>query len=568
MDHTTPSHLDRRAFLGAIGLAATGLGTAQATLADDIEPVSDIDAETFQHAQKLAGLDLTPTERDLMATDFAERVAGYKARRAFQLANATGPAGVFDPRLRGFEMPSRSEVRMREPAPGPLPSNEADIAFAPVTSLSHWLRTGAITSTRLTRIYLERLKTYGSKLRCTVTLTEQSAIAKSRRADRMRQSGVDLGPLHGIPWGAKDLFDTAGVRTTWGAAPYQRRYPETDAHVVEQLDKAGAILVAKLSLGSLAYGDQWFDGVTKNPWDPALQQGSSGSSAGSAAATAAGLVGFSLGTETYGSIVSPCMRCGTTGLRPTFGRVGRTGAMALCWSLDKVGPITRSVEDAAIVLDAINGPDASDAASIDAPFEFDANADIERLRVGYQSEWFEGPFARDRVMLDRLRDAGARLINLSERDLALPDWPYQAMLTSLYAEAAAAFEELTLSGRDDELAWQDARAWPNTFRQTWFIPAVELIQAERIRRRVMEMMAKRFEIVDVIASPSYAANLLLITNMTGHPGVVVRSGLDTNGRPHGVTLWGRLFDEGRLCNAAMALERAFGVANRRPPGFD
>jgi Asp-tRNA(Asn)/Glu-tRNA(Gln) amidotransferase A subunit family amidase len=384
-------------------------------------------------------------------------------------------------------------------------------------------------------------------------------MAVARERDIEIAQSRNRGPLHGIPWGAKDLFDTAGLRTTWGAGPFRERVAERDATVVRRLHEAGAILVAKLSLGALAYNDIWFGGRTRNPFNP--EQGSSGSSAGSAAATVAGLVGFSLGTETYGSIVSPCMRCGATGLRPTFGRVGRGGAMALCWSLDKIGPICRTVEDCMLVLQAINGGDENDPASIEAPLDFDATRPLSGLQLGYDPRWFDAEPASelDRRSLEVARDAGLKLV-----EIELPDWPYDQLLNVLFAEAAAAFEDLTRSGRDEELVWQDPEAWPNSFRQSWFIPAIEVIQADRFRRQVMTMMAGTFQAVDAIISPSYAGSLLLITNFTGHPCLTLRSGFAQPDRPRGITLWGNLFREGILARIGMALEEGLAVWEVRP----
>ena len=433
-----------------------------------------------------------------------------------------------------------------------------DIAFAPVTKLAHWVKHHQLTSERLTRIYLERLKQFGPKLECVVTLTQDLALEQARQADREIAAGRYRGPLHGIPWGAKDLFDTAGIPTTWGAAPYRDRVPETDAVVVKKLRQAGAVLVAKLTLGALAYGDVWFGGKTRNPWNP--KQGSSGSSAGPAAATAAGLVGFSLGTETYGSIVSPSMRCGTTGLRPTFGRVPRTGAMALSWSMDKVGPITRTVEDASIVLHAIQGRDDGDPASIDAPYLYDASHPVRNRRLGFSPAWFKADHANDidRDALQAARDLGMNLV-----EIELPDWPFDSLAALVGIEAAAAFEQLTLTGRDEQLIRQDVNAWPNIFRQARLVSAVDFVQLQRFRRQVMTMMDERFQIVDAMLSPSFAASMLLITNMTGHPCLVLRAGF-VHDQPHGVTLWGRLFEEGALCEIGRALEHRLAVWDRRP----
>jgi Asp-tRNA(Asn)/Glu-tRNA(Gln) amidotransferase A subunit family amidase len=446
--------------------------------------------------------------------------------------------------------------------PGPLPTNEEDIAYAPLTSLSRWIERRELTSARLTDIYLERLYRLDPQLKAVITFCEARARKQAARADVEIAAGTYRGPLHGIPWGAKDLIDTAGIRTPWGAEPFTRRMPEHDAAVVRTLDEAGAVLIAKLSVGALAYNDIWFGGRTNNPWN--LQQGSSGSSAGSAAATAAGLVGFSLGTETYGSIVSPCMRCGTTGLRPTFGRVSRAGVMALCWSLDKVGPICRTVEDALLVLDAINGGarSAADPAAVDLPLNFNAGRSVTGLRVGYDRRWFEGreAHALDRAALEALNRTGVKLVEMD-----LPHWPYESLLLLLLCEAAAAFEDLTRSDMDDQLKWQDPEAWPNTLRKAWFIPGTEFVQAERFRRRCMMMMREKMEHLDAIIAPSFAGSLCLLTNNTGHPSLTLRAGIKEDGTPHGITMIGRLFDEGTLCRIGIALERELNVWQRRPP---
>ncbi|MFG0329777.1 MAG: amidase [Phycisphaerales bacterium] len=548
----------------ATGLSRQSTGGERRQPVDAVNDAPEITAGTIEEAQRLAALEFDEAERQAIADDIENQIRRFVRRREVVLPNDLAPASVFDPTL-GRELDTmRGEskfVRSADVA-GPLPSNDEDIAYAPVTSLSRWIERGELTSARLTEIYLDRLERLGPKLECVVTVTAELARAQAKRADEELAAGRSRGPLHGIPWGAKDLFDTKGIRTSWGANPYKDRVPDRDATVVRMLEEVGAVLVAKTTLGALAYGDIWFGGTTRNPFN--LEQGSSGSSAGSAAGTAAGLFGFSLGTETLGSIVSPCMRCGTTGLRPTFGRVPRTGAMALCWSLDKIGPICRTVEDCALVLDAIRGRDAGDASSIEAPFRYDADADLQGLRVGYDPSWFEGRRVTDfdKQALDYARDLGAELI-----EIELPDWPYDALMSILMVEAAAAFEELTLTNRDDELVWQEPQAWPNSFRRTWFVPAIELTQAERLRRKVAEMMAERFAEVEVMLGPSYAGSMLLITNMTGHPSVTLRAGFREGNRPHGMTVWGRLFDEGTILRLAAALERKFGVWMTRPEGL-
>lgn len=525
----------------------------------------EISGDTIREAQRLIGLEFDEGEREEIARGYERTVGAFRARRQIPLENDLAPAHVFDARLsagRG-EAPVRQgealggvQMRRSEGAPA-LPDLDEDIAFAPVAHLSRWIESRAITSERLTRIYLDRIRRFAPRLECIITVTEDLALEQARAADAEIAAGRYRGPLHGLPWGAKDLFDTAGIRTTWGAMPYKDRVPDRDAFVVSRLRDAGAVLIAKTTLGALAYGDIWFGGVTKNPWD--LSQGSSGSSAGSASGTAAGLFAFSLGTETLGSIVSPCMRCGTTGLRPTFGRVARTGAMALCWSLDKIGPICRGVEDCAIVLSAISGSDPGDPSSVDAPLSFDASMAVGAIRVGFDPRWFERASDVDRSALEALRTTGVQLI-----EKRIETTNPAPLMTILNVEAAAAFEELTLSGRDDELVWQEPQAWPNTFRKAWFTPAIELVQAERLRRRLCREMDGVFSDVDLLFGPSFTGGMLLITNNTGHPSITLRAGFRAANRPMGVTFWGRLFDEGTLCRCAMALERALGVAQRRP----
>jgi Asp-tRNA(Asn)/Glu-tRNA(Gln) amidotransferase A subunit family amidase len=410
------------------------------------------------------------------------------------------------------------------------------------------------------------------------------ALAQAKKADQEIAAGKYRGPLHGIPWGGKDLLDTAGIPTTYGAEPFRNRVPNADSTVVARLRDAGAVLIAKLSMGALALNDIWFGGQTVNPWLP--EEGASGSSAGPGAATAAGLVGFSIGSETGGSIVSPSMRCGVTGLRPTYGRVPRTGAMTLCWSLDKLGPMTRGVEDTMLVLRAISGPDAGDTASVPSHLDFDATADVRRLRVGYFPAWMtESPATDvDRAALDTMKKLG-----LTATEVSLPDWPYDSLQLILFAEAAAAFEELTLSGQADQLKVQLPDAWPNLFRESRFLSAVDFVQADRLRRKAAQEMARIFSTVDLLLVPSLRDEMLVISNFTGHPSLTVRTGFvqvsearsdwapDPNNPlpkfspprrvPHGVTLIGRLFDEGTIVRAGIALERASGVAGEHPPGY-
>ncbi len=525
-----------------------------------MEHDDEIGTEELAAAERLAALDFSDEERKLALRGLRFQLGMYERRRAVELPNGLGPATGFDPRLPGqqFDTEARPLVRSKL-EPGPLPGNEADLAHAPVTRLSRWIESGALTSRELTAIYLERLRRLGPELHCVVSLTEERALDRAAQADREIARGGRRGPLHGIPWGAKDLLDTAGIATTYGAPPYRDRVPRADAEVVRRLDAAGAVLTAKLSLGELAQGDVWFGGLTRNPWQP--EKGSGGSSAGSAAATVAGLVGFAIGSETLGSIANPAAVCGAVGLRPTFGRVPRTGAMTLCWSLDKIGPICRSVEDAALVLDVLTGPHPGDPDGIDLPFNFDATAPVEGLRAGFMPAHFAETGPAQRAALDALALAGLELV-----EVELPDLPYETLLTLLQVEAAAALEELTLSDRDDELVQQDERAWPNVLRTARYVPAVEFVQLQRVRRRVMEAMRALFERVDVVAAPDWGGVFSLATNASGHPSLTLRAGFGPEGLPFALTLHGRLFDEGPLCRVGMALEQQLAVQQRRPGG--
>ncbi|MGA0286784.1 MAG: amidase [Phycisphaerales bacterium] len=553
--------------LGGPRAAAAPLG--QETSVDDGADPGDapgIPPGVVEAAERLAGIEFTPEERRTIAETIGEQLEIFAARQARgPLPNELAPATVFRALLPGQRPQwATTEGRVRDfvpEEPGPLPADDAAIAFAPVVRLAGWIRRRSITSRRLTELCLRRLERFDPKLRCVITMCPDRARDAADRADAELAAGRWRGPLHGIPWGAKDIIDTAGIATTWGAETHRDRIAERNAVVVDRLDRAGAVLVAKLSVGALAYGDIWFGGRTNNPFE--VEQGSSGSSAGSCSAVAAGLVPFALGTETLGSIVSPCVRCGTTGLRPTFGRVARTGCMALVWSMDKIGPIARTVADTALVLDAINGADDGDPSSVIEPLRIDPAADARGLQVGYDPSWFEGRNARLRPVLAALRSAGAELV-----ELRLPEVATEPLLLPLYAEAAAAFEDLVRSDRDDELAWQAPEAWPNTFRRSWFLPAIELVQADRLRREAMERTARLFESVDAIVSPPFAGGILLLTNATGHPTLVQRAGFTKEGSPYGVTFTGRLFDEGTLVRLGAAVEKALGVSTRRPAGFD
>lgn len=512
-------------------------------------------------ASAVIGLTFDAAERDSMLEELGERLQSYAGIRSVQLANAVPPSLVFNPLPPGFT-PDRTQLPFRPAAvkPPAMPSDLEDLAFASVGELAAMLRTRTVTSEQLTRMYLGRLKKYGPTLECVVTLTEERALEQARRADREIAAGKYRGPLHGIPYGAKDLLATRGVRTTWGSVPYKEQVIDEDATVIRRLEEAGAVLVAKLTLGELAWGDVWFGGKTRNPWN--LEQGSSGSSAGSASATAAGLVAFAIGSETWGSIVSPSTRCGTTGLRPTFGRVSRSGAMALSWSMDKIGPICRTVEDCALVLEAIRGADGMDPAAIDAPFGYDAAMDLRGVRIGVVRAEFDSADAawrpHDDAALGVLRSLGAELVPIT-----LPTARIGDLSLILSAEAAAAFDELTRSGRDDLLVRQIKNAWPNVFRAARLIPAVEYIQANRIRTLVIREMARVMESVDLFVAPPFGDNLLL-TNLTGHPCVVLPHGFRKEGTPVSITFTGRLFDEGRLLAVARRYQEATEFHRRHP----
>jgi Asp-tRNA(Asn)/Glu-tRNA(Gln) amidotransferase A subunit family amidase len=549
----------------------------------------EVSPATFAEAEKLVQFQLAPTERTQAAESWRVNLASVYERR-------TGPRKIaLEPGIAPFSRytstltngkvgPDRDRFMRSQNDPGPLPTNDADIAFSPVTKLSRWIEQRKLTSERLTRIYLSRLQQFDPKLRCVITLTSDLALAQAKKADQEIAAGKYRGPLHGIPWGGKDLLDTAGIPTTYGAEPYRNRIPKEDAAVVKRLHAAGAVLVAKLSLGALALNDVWFGGQTVNPW--LLEEGASGSSAGPGAATAAGLVAFSIGSETGGSIIAPSMRCGITGLRPTYGRVPRTGAMTLCWSLDKLGPMTRSVEDAILILKEISGPDLGDVSSVPSHLDFDANAGVKGLRVGYFPAWMKENPATD---VDRAALAMLPKLGMSPVEVSLPDWPYDSLNLILFAEGAAAFEELTLSGGLPQLKMQTPDAWPNLFRQARFLSAVDFVQADRFRRKVCEEMARIFDQVDLLLVPSLRDEMLVISNNTGQPSLTLRAGFVEVSEPrsdwapdpqhplpkfspprrvpHGVTLLARLFEEGTLCRAGLALERAFAVSDQRPPGF-
>jgi Asp-tRNA(Asn)/Glu-tRNA(Gln) amidotransferase A subunit family amidase len=600
----------RRDFLiqapvGLLGLAAAcrgdtqpgGAATAAATatpgapVAFGTAPLAgpEVTAATFAEASKLMQVTHTEPERAMMAEAWRRTLASQMERRSgprkVTLPETLSPASVWHPVAAvGASVPSRNEFVRATDDPGPLPADDAAIAFAPVSQLSRWIERRQLTSVRLTQIYLARIAKHDGMLRCIITLNADGALARARAMDAEIAAGRYRGPLHGIPYGVKDLLDTAGIATTYGAEPFRDRVPTTDAPVVKRLDDAGAVLLAKLSLGALALNDIWFGGQTMNPWLP--EEGASGSSAGPGAATAAGLVGFSIGSETGGSIVSPSMRCGVTGLRPTFGRVPRTGAMTLCWSLDKLGPMTRGVEDAMLVLQAISGPDAGDVSSVASSLSYVADTPVRGLRVGYFPAWMNDAPATavDRAALQQLTTLGLVPVKLE-----WPDLPHSALMNILFSEAAASFEALTANGQASTMKVQVPDAWPNLFRMARFLSAVDFVQADRLRRRFAEVVHAMLTKADVLLVPSLRDEMLTVTNFTGQPSLTLRTGfvevsearsdwapdpahpLPTFATPrrvpHGVTLIGRHFDEGTIVRVGRALERVAGAATQRPPGF-
>jgi len=601
--------LDRRNFMktcSGLGLAGTlfpGVLWAQA------QGGTKITKEMIENAAAIADVAIADEYKEMMLEDLNDRAKGYEEIYKLKISNAVDPALIFDAVLPGTKFETERKPMRLSKAPNATasaPKNLEDLAFASVRELAELVRTKKVSSLALTQMYLQRLKKYDPTLKFVVTLTEERALTQAKKADAEIAAGKYRGPLHGLPWGAKDLLATKAYRTTWGAGGFENQMIDEDATVVKRLDEAGAVLVAKLTLGALALGDVWFGGVTRNPWN--TNQGSSGSSAGPASATAAGCVAFSIGSETLGSISSPCTRCGCTGLRPTFGLVPRTGAMALSWSMDKLGPICRSVEDCALVLDAIYGPDGHDRTVHAAAFNWDAHLDWRKLHVGYLKADFEhkpeppqeekeGPAKtpeeqkkRDKqkkqrdalrwraeydrkyndAALAKLREMGVQLIPVE-----LPKFPYSAITVMLTAESAAAFDDLTRSGRDKLLTSQKDYDWPNTFRSARFIPAVEYIQAARARKLAMEAMAKVFDSVDVIVAPTNGSQQLVITNLTGHPSVILPNGLRGDDAPKypfedpsdfqnaggpetptSLTFLGKLYGEAELLAFARAYQQA------------
>lgn len=581
----TQKGVDRRTFvkllpaLGATGLVASKLPfdalaqtpsptpAASQTPAPSPTPALRITKEMMHEAEKLIGIELTDAQEAMALGGVNRNLDSYETIRKVNIPLDTEPAIAFHPTRAKKELyVAKNKFRFGKVDVPPFKSVE-DLAFATVPQLAELIRTRKISSTELTKMYLARLKKFGPKLLCVVTLTEELALKQAAAADADIKRGKYRGPLHGIPWGAKDLFATKGIKTTWGAEPYRDQVIDYDSTVVERLNDAGAVLVAKLSMGALAQGARWFAGVTRNPWQPEeAQQGSSGSSAGPAAATAAGLVGFSIGTETLGSIVSPSSRCGVTGLRPTYGRVSRHGAMGLSWTMDKIGPMCRGVEDCAAALSAIYGPDGKDITVGDAPFNWNPDTNISTLRIGYIKTEFDGPATLPtgeqqrraaeqrrevyKAALEALEKAGAKL-----QPIELPRFSAGSLRFILSAEAAAAFDDITRDGRVNQLSGQSPGDWPNTFRTSRFIPAVEYLRAQRARTLLMHEMEKLMSQWDVFVSPAPGSASLLITNLTGHPAVVLPCGF-VNELPAAIMFTGGVYDEVSPLRVALAFERA------------
>ena len=560
------TQMARRSFLAyfsGLGLSGTVLPVVLwAKIQDDEDTI--VTKEMLEDAQQIAGLEFTEQERDLMVEGLNGHLKRYEKLREVQLDNSVVPAVQFNPVVPGMTFEQKQmPIKASKPSKTKLPSDIEEVSFWTVTNLAGLIKSRKVSSLELTDMYLGRLKKYDDKLQCVITLTEELARQQAKRADKEIAAGHYRGPLHGIPWGAKDLLAVKGYKTTWGAMPYKDQVIDMDATVVRRLEEAGAVLVGKLTLGALALGDVWFAGKTRNPWN--TQEGSSGSSAGPASATVAGLVGFSIGSETCGSIVSPCTVCGATGLRPTFGRVSRNGAMALSWTMDKIGPICRSVEDCALVFNAIYGPDGKDSTVVDLPFNWDAGRGIKNLKVGYVKSAFEqerkdeGSRANDVATLDVLRGLGLDLVSIE-----LPDYPVDAMSFILSVEAAAAFDELTRSGRDDLLVRQIKNAWPNHFRETRLVPAVEYIQANRLRTLVMKAMHELMSDIDAYVAPSWVGDNILLTNLTGHPAVVLPNGFNEKQEPTSITFVGRLYGESEVLAVAKAYQDATDFHLKHP----
>jgi Asp-tRNA(Asn)/Glu-tRNA(Gln) amidotransferase A subunit family amidase len=545
--------------LPAAGVAALAAPRIDLVLAESVQQQSassqHITKEMMRAAEQLIGIELNDAQEAMALPGINRNLQSYEALRKIEVPLDTEPATAFHPALPGKKFPAAATKFKLTRQEIPNFNSLEEVAFFTATQLAELVRTRRVTSTDLTKMYLSRLKRFGPKLLCVVTLTEDLALKQAAEADSEIRQGKYRGPLHGIPCGIKDLFATKGIKTTWGAEPYRDQMIDYDATVVERLRNAGAVLVAKLSMGALAQGGRWFAGMTRNPWQIEEDKlGSSGSSAGPASATAAGLVGFSIGTETLGSIVSPSSRCGCAGLRPTYGRVSRYGAMGLVWTMDKIGPICRGVEDLAATLSAIYGPDQRDITVGDVPFSWTPDIPLSKLRTGYIKPEFEQGDEKQKAMykeaLDTLRSAGANL-----EPLELPKFSIGPLRIILSAEAATAFDDITRNGQINQLSGQTPSDWPNSFRTSRFIPAVEYIRAQRARTLLMREMDNLMSKWDVFVSPAPGSASLLVTNLTGHPQVCVPCGF-IDGLPRSIMFTGGLYDEASPLRVALAYERA------------
>lgn len=551
--------VDRRTFVKMLPAVAAPLTSAPvlaqtpgSQAGQRPEPSQRVTKEALHVTEQLIGIELTDAQEAMALSGVNRNLESYETLRKIEIPLDTEPAISFHPALPGKKFNTRRARSRRGKVETPAFKRADDVAFFTVTQLGELIRTRRISPVELARMYISRLKQYGPKLNCTVTLTDELGMVQAEQAEREIRRGKYRGPLHGIPWGAKDLFATKGIKTTWGAEPYRDQVIDYDATVVERLRDAGAVLIAKLSMGALAQGGLWFGGMTRNPWKP--EETSSGSSAGPAAATSAGLVGFAIGTETLGSIVSPSSRCGLVGLRPTYGRVSRYGAMGLSWTMDKIGPMCRGVEDCALALEAIYGPDGHDITVRDEPFNWTPDAPLAQMRIGYVKAEFEQGNDERKAMyaaaLDALRSARAKL-----EPIELPRFSTQSLRIILSAEAATAFDDLTRSGGVNQLSGQAPGDWPNTFRVSRFIPAVEYLRAQRARTLLMRAMDRLMSRWDVFVTPAPGSASLLITNLTGHPAVVLPCGF-IGGLPQAIMFTGGLYDEAAPLRAALAFEKA------------
>ena len=524
-----------------------------------------ITKENIENAEKIIGIEFTDAERDSLQASLDEQLTNYNNIRKIKIENSVPPAILFNPIPVGFEFPKdQKPIKFSDYSYTKLPKDINDLAFYSIGELAELIKTKQITSTQLTKFFLERLKKYDAALHCVITFTEERAMNQAELMDAEIAEGKYRGLLHGIPFGVKDLLATKDYKTTWGSVPFKDQMIEDDATVIKKLEEAGAVLCVKLTLGELAWGDVWFGGKTRNPWD--TTKGSSGSSAGSASSVSAGLLPFAIGTETWGSIITPSTICGTTGLRPTYGRVSRTGAMALSWSMDKIGAICRSAEDLAIAFNIINGQDGFDQTLYDVPFNYQPEIDFSKLKIGYLKSDFDKQYdfhSQDSVTLSKLKELGAELVPIE-----LPELPINDLSIILSAEAGAAFDELTRTNKDELLIKQIKNAWPNVFRSSRFIPAVEYINANRVRYLLIQQMEELMKEVDLYIAPSWEGDNLLLTNLTGHPCVVLPNGFSEDETPTSITFIGRLFDEGRLIAFAKKYQDATDFHKKHPPIFN